>query len=163
MVVRPQDLILAYKAKRAGANYSLRIVLEARRSGIPVSLGFALVEQESAFRNVFGHDAGSILKGQTVTLDRVRRLLAHIRAGGVSNGVGPTQLTYPPFIREAHNLGGAHRPKNTIRVGFKVLASLIRSHGRRGGVRRYNGSGPAAEAYADSVLHKMKRWHRILA
>lgn len=162
-VPRPRDLQLARRAKKHGAKFSLRIVLEARRSeNVPVSLAFALVEQETGFRNVFGHDGGSILHGQTVTRSRVQQLLRHIAAGGASNGVGPTQLTWPPFIRRAERLGGAHNTRHTIRVGVEILDDLIEAHGRTLGIRKYNGTGRAAERYAREVLDKMDDWHRRL-
>jgi hypothetical protein len=62
MIATPRDLLLARRAKRAGAAYALRIIWEARAAGLPISLGFAIVEEESsdrvtrAGRNVYGHD-----------------------------------------------------------------------------------------------------------
>jgi hypothetical protein len=157
-----RDLWLARRARAHGARYSLRIIWEARRAGLPISLAFALVEQESAFRNVFGHDRGGMFPGQNVTRSRVRALLRHTAAGGTSNGVGLTQLTWPPLIRAAEKAGGAHTPKAQLRVAFAHLAELIRVHGRPDGIRRYNGSGPAAHAYSTSVRRKADRWHQIL-
>lgn len=48
-------------------------------------------------------------------------------------------------------------PERSIEEAAKLLRRNIDASGGdvRGGVRRYNGSGPAAEAYADDV---MKRW-----
>jgi hypothetical protein len=69
MAYSVRDLALAAKAKARGGRYCLRIILEARRAGIPISLGFALLEQESSdritpgARNVFGHDRGKPFEG----------------------------------------------------------------------------------------------------
>lgn len=151
-----RDLQLARKAKKAGAKNSLRIVREARRTKLPVSWAFALVDQESGFCNIFGHDAGSILKGQPVTRSRVRQLLAHVGAGGNSNGVGFTQLTWPPYIRLADQLGGAHVVKNQLRVGFEVLADC---GDLEANAWRYNG----ARRYQSEIKEKQRKWHRILS
>src|ERR1044072_2299001 len=103
-----QDLRYAARAKRAGAHHVLKTIQEARKARLPLSWAFALVEQESGFRNIFGHDSGSILKGRHVTKARVADLLRFTVAGGNSNGVGLTQLTWPPLIRKANAAGGGH-------------------------------------------------------
>lgn len=163
------DLRLAAKAKKHGANYSLRIILEARRVDIPVSLGFALVEQESSFRNVYGSDprpngGTADLMGKPVTklnytAYRGRR---GSRGQGGMQGVGPCQLTWWEFQDFADKLGGCWVPKHNIRVGFDVLASLIQQRGMRKGIARYNGDGPAADNYATGVLSKQAKWHERL-
>jgi hypothetical protein len=162
----PRDLVLAHRAKTAGANYSLRIILEARRAKLPLSLAFALVEQESHFMNVFGCDHGSILCHEDVTHDRVLQLVHHvINLHGVSNGVGLTQLTWIGFITAAERLGGAHRPKNQLRVGFELLAQLIDAHGTHGGLAAYNAGDPHSAKgirYAREVLARQARWHDVL-
>lgn len=162
-----RDLQLAWRARRAGAKYSLRIILEARRTGIPLSLAFALVETESGFRNIFGADRGSILKHEKVTKKKVDRLLRFVAAGGPSNGVGLTQLTYPPFIKQANAAGGAHLPKYQLRVGFGALRDKIARHGGRvrPALAMYNAGradSPVGLSYADKVVAKQRRWHQVL-
>lgn len=166
---RPRDFVLARRAKKAGAaNYALRTVLESRRSThVPASLGLALIQQESSFRNVFGHDAGGPFPGQAVTAAKVRALLRHIANGGISNGVGPGQLTYPPFIKEAQRDGGAHKPAVNIATAIEILDDNIRAEGgnERRGLARYNaGSGGSAQGlrYAAEVLKHKDHFHRAL-
>lgn len=157
-----RDLALAVKAKRHGANYSLRIVREARRAGIPISLGFALIEQESNFANVFGHDPtiysgyGKVTKG---------KYLAYKRARGKTRmqGVGPAQLTWWEFQDAADKLGGCWKPACNIRFAFRHLAALIGEKGGAGGIAAYNGSGPAAQRYAVQVRAKQRKWYNRLA
>jgi hypothetical protein len=43
-----------------------------------------------------------------VTRDRVQALIAHVEGGGISNGVGLTQLTSIDLIQQAEAEGGAH-------------------------------------------------------
>lgn len=164
-----RDLILAHRARKAGANYSLRIIKEARRAGLePLSLAFAVVDQESTFRNVFGADHGSdpALHEKPVTEARVKQLLAGL-GRYKPNGVGLPQLTFPPFVRQADAMpGGAALPANQLRVAFPQLAALVHQHGVRGGLSAYNAGDPhsaAGRVYAAKVLAKQMRWHHALA
>lgn len=161
-----RDLLLARRAKRHGANYSLRIVREARRAGIPISLGFALVEKESGFRNVFGHDPTTSIpnswKGSEVTKAKYLGYKAKRSSRGFQ-GVGPVQLTWGGYQDQADRLGGCWIPKHNIRVGFQALGDLVKKYGLRDGCRRYNGAGPAAQAYAADLLKRKNRWHKFLS
>jgi hypothetical protein len=154
--VRLQDWKYVRRARRAGANHAIRIIEEARAADLPLSWAFALVQQESGFRNVFGYDRGSILHGQKVTKDRVTRLLRWIDQGGVSNGVGLTQLTWPAYIRSAQRKGGAHKPRIQLRVGFTVFKGVAGPG--FDDAWRYNG----ARAYQAQIEAKQRRWHDLL-
>lgn len=155
--------VLAHRARRHGAHHAWKIVVEARRARIHVNDAFALVEQESNFRNIFGHDPGGPFPGLKVTRDRVDALLRHVDNGGTSNGVGLTQLTWPPFIRQADKmLGGAANPRNQLIVSFNTLARLQRQYGRHNGFVHYNGGGSAAEQYADVMMLRAQKWSHIL-
>lgn len=136
---------------------------EAKRAGLALPCALAMLEMETAIpqRNIFGCDqgAGRTFCHQRVTRKKVRALLA----SGLANGVGWTQLTYRPFVIEAERLGGAHRPRNQMRVGFAVLADNIRRLGVQAGFAAYNGSGPAADAYGRDAVAKAARWSSILS
>ena len=123
-----------------------------------------MLEKETGFRNVFGHDAvrnpiksppGGLL---AVTEDNYRQYLAHRRQGLGNQGVGPMQLTSPSLQDRADQLGGCWQPGPNIRVGLEFLAGNIRRLGLRAGVVAYNGSGPAAQRYGDDVLAAARRW-----
>lgn len=164
-----RDILLAHRAKKAGAKGSLRIILEARRAGLPISLGFGLVDHETGgcFCNIFGCDHGAILCHKAVTKARVAELLASVAKGGVSNGVGLTQLTYPPFIKRADAMpGGASKTTNQLRVGFADLAHLVHDHGERDGLAIYNAGradSSAGRRYARTVLARAAHYHAALA
>jgi hypothetical protein len=161
----PKKGTVEWQRQRAiahGAAFALTIIREARRAGIPVSLAFALVEQESAFKNVFGHDPTIFVGAGTVTKAKVESYLKQ-RGHTRMQGVGTTQLTWWEFQDEAQKLGGLWKPEIQMRVAFAHLARQMKDFGRRDGIRRYNGSGPAAEAYATSVLKRMDKWHDILS
>lgn len=138
---------------------------EAKRAGLELALARALVEQESGNRNIFGCDWGP--QGdrppychQAVTRARVQALLR----AGKANGVGLTQLTSFGYVQAAERLGGAHLPRNQLRVGFQVLAGFIRRHGLRTGIGAYNGGeGNPQFGYADEVLAKRAVWKQRLS
>lgn len=161
-----RDVELAQKAKAHGARYSLRIVREARRAKLPISLGFALVEQESGFSNVFGHDPTIFCGHGQVTEKKYRAYLAKRgrRGEGGMQGVGPCQLTFWTKQDRADKLGGCWRPQFNMRVAFEDLASLIREHGEFKALGIYNaGAGGFAKGlghdYARSVQRRQAKWH----
>lgn len=159
-----QDLIYAARARAAGARYQLRIVREARAEGVQLSLAFALVEQESGFQNVFGHDPTIFAGAGKVT--KAKYLQYKLRRGpqgrGGMQGVGPCQLTWWETQDAADREGGCWNPTANIRIGLRALAASIRDHGQHAGIARYNGTGAAAERYAEEVEAKQAKWHRIL-
>jgi hypothetical protein len=164
--VAHDDGTVATAIRAAGGRWEDAIVREARRSGVPVSLVCAVIEQESGFRNVFGHDRvpnpvksppGGLLE---VTEGRYRDYLRHRKLGHGNQGVGPMQLTWPGFQDRADDLGGCWRPEANIRVGAGVLADNVRKLGHERGVQKYNGA--PGNAYATSVLKLERTWRARL-
>jgi len=158
------DELLAAALRKAGARYETEIVREAKRSGLQVSLICAVLEVETGFRNVFGHDAvrnpiksppGGLLE---VTADLYSKYLGFRRQGLGNQGVGPMQLTSPWLQDRADALGGCWNVAANIRAGVEFLAGNIRRLGLHQGVAAYNGS----TAYADQVLPLEKRWRAKL-
>jgi hypothetical protein len=167
-VADARDRQLAHKLRAQGVSNSLRIVLECRHRHqhvLPVSLGLALQEQESGGANIFGADIGGLFPHQPVTKERVLQLVDHVRAGGVSNGVGPFQLTFIGFLDEANRDGGAWEPAVNIATGLGIIADHIRQHGVRGGLAAYNAGTPTAAKglkYADHVMLELQpRFHAM--
>jgi hypothetical protein len=149
--------------KGANGAFAPAIVAEAKRERLPLALALALVDQESSFRNIFGCDLGPRNTvpwcHQEVTKERVGELIRHVKAGGVSNGVGLTQLTSIGFIQQAQAEGGAHKPEAQLRVGFRLLHDLIERHGERVGIGAYNGGeGNPQLDYADDVIELKAKW-----
>jgi hypothetical protein len=160
-----QDREYVRRARANGAQYAYRIILEARRAGIPLSWAFALVEQESGFKNIFGGDWGNLPNDYAppfyrvpVTKERVAALLRH----GKPNGIGLTQLTDFSYVRRAERTKasrsyGAHLPANQIRVGMEVLKE--KTGGHMDEAWRYNG----AFSYQREIQAKQRRWHNLLS
>jgi hypothetical protein len=129
---------------------------------LPLNVACALLDQESrGGLNIWGHDAvndgGIYTKGSPVTRDAYVRYKA-MRGVLGAQGVGPTQLTYHGYQDQADALGGCFDWRCNIRVGFAALASLVHDYGQADGIRRYNGSGAAANVYRDQVLARASAW-----
>jgi soluble lytic murein transglycosylase-like protein len=161
-----RDLQLARIANAHGAQYSLRIITEARKNNVPVSLAFALVQQESGFRNVFGHDPTHSIpdrwKGTVVTAQKYKHYKEHRSSGGMQ-GVGPCQLTWYEYQDEADRLGGCWKPRYNIAVAMDHLGNMLQSYQQHEAIKRYNGAGDAAERYAKQVEARMHTFHRIFS
>lgn len=106
-----------------------------------------LFEETSGGYNEWGHDPGGAVQGGTVTKASYRhyeRLLAE--GAGTVQGCGPCQLTSRGLQLEADKLGGCWNPYFNMVVGFRFHQSLGSTAWSR--FYHYNGSGPAAAAYA---------------
>jgi hypothetical protein len=145
--------------------YGRKIIREARRAGVQLPLALALIEQESGFRNVYGHDPvkNRAPKGGRVTKVNYRGVyLPDRKAGRGMQGVGPAQLTWFALQDEADRRGGCWKPGPNMGVAFDHLQKLVHAHGERDGLRRYNGSGNKADTYASQVLDRRARWAKRL-
>lgn len=156
-----------------GLKFPRTTVEEARRVGLPLSYALAILQKESSGSdtdgtakfglNLFGHDpVRNPVRGGNVTRTRYQEYLRHRRAGAGMQGVGPCQLTWWELQDAADRAGGCWHPRYNMRIGFAQAKDLIRRYGKQDGVRRYNGSGPAAEAYARDWQAKQQHWHQVL-
>jgi hypothetical protein len=135
---------------------------------IELALAAAMLEKESNGRNVWGHDPGSTggvyVKGAQVTKSAYLAYRALVQAGKIPRqGVGPAQCTSAGYQNTADQLGGCWDPVANMRSGFRGLGALVRSYGVQQGARRYNGSGPAAEAYGRAFVARYQVWKSRLA
>jgi hypothetical protein len=145
------------------------VVEIAQAAKLDVACAAVLLAKESGGgANVWGRDpvptGGAYTPGGPVTQDNYRAYRDAVLSGKAGrNGVGPTQLTYGPLQARADDLGGCWDWRVNCRVGFEHLAGLIRANGVRDGFRRFNGSGSAAERYADDAMAKLAVWQRRIA
>jgi peptidoglycan hydrolase-like protein with peptidoglycan-binding domain len=142
------------------------VIRIAAAADLELAAAATLLQMESAGgKNIWGHDAvdtgGAYVKGSAVTREAYTAYLA-IRGRLGAQGVGPCQLTWGGFQDRADRLGGCWRWDVNCRVGFEVLADLIRRHGTQVGFQRYNGSGPAAVAYGQKALRLYDGWRAKL-
>jgi peptidoglycan hydrolase-like protein with peptidoglycan-binding domain len=142
---------------------------EAARAGLRLEFAAALLEKESfGGQNVFGHDRdgsgkyifpardGTVKVTKELYLEYKRRRVAS--GNKAMQGVGPCQLTWFSFQDDADKEGGCWKPQINMRIGFRRLATLMRTHGDAVGARMYNGSGDAAEAYSVDLRKKAATW-----
>lgn len=164
MITYARALKIAWIAYRHGVKYryARNIALAARKHRVSPALAFALVEQESDFKHIFGCDKGSIMCNWGVTKARYRRLQDHVRRGGTSNGVGHTQITYPGYILASP---GLWKPRANVYFGLGLLSALIRQrNGIRWALAAYNGGTTRPYyPYADQVIERRHKWARRFA
>lgn len=158
------------KATRASTKHRLKkrgivnpwyTAYEARRAGLPLAIACALLDQESGGGyNVFGHDPVKPpqIKGGWVTKERYTHYKVLRKQGYGMQGVGPVQLTWWEFQDLADKYGGCWKVQFNMRVGFEHAAAMIKQYGERNGLKRYNGTGPAAERYAVQVMGRVAIW-----
>lgn len=160
----------AIKAARKARSFGVEsytaavIAYSAAILRVDQALAFALVEQESGFRHIFGCDSGPANKPpychQEVTRERFDKLREYAISTKRSNGVGLTQITYWTYLRDHP---GIWRKLANVKLGLKLIRDAVANHGKREGLARYNGGPTPPESsygYADSVLSLEKKWRR---
>lgn len=147
--------------KRHGVRKPRLVINEVRRAHLALPDALAMLEQETGIpqHNIFGGDCSAppCHYHENVTKAKVQDLLN----SSYSNGIGWTQITYKPLI-PADLRSKVHMPKYQCRIGFELLASLIRQYGVQGGHQHFNGSGPAAEEYGRNAIKLRTKWQHIL-
>src|SRR4051812_18958608 len=132
---------IAALIRKFGGRYEDHIIAASARTGVSVSLLCAVLEQETHFTNVFGHDkVDNPIKSppgsnRPVTEELYKQYKKHRDRGLGCQGVGPMQLTDRGLQDAADKLGGCWRVGPNIQVGADHLRNNIRIHGSvRGGL-----------------------------
>ncbi len=160
----PADVLTAHGILRAP-----EVVELAAATGLDLAAAATLLAKESGGgRNVWGHDAvptgGCYTPGEVVTRADYLAYRAAVLVGRAGRqGIGPCQLTNGDLQNQADKIGGCWDWRANCRVGFAHLAFLTRRYGVREGFARYNGSGPAADRYADDAMTRLAQWRAWLA
>lgn len=160
----PADILAAGGIVRAP-----EVVELAAAAGLDLAAAAVVLLKESGGgNNVWGHDGVAVApntyaKGAVVTKPAYLAYRAAVLGGRAGRqGVGPMQLTWGGYQSQADALAGCWDWTSNITVGFAALAAHIRNAGLRNGFRDYNGSGPAAEAYADDAMARYLVWRTRL-
>ena len=116
-VARAVDIISG-----AGVENAAAIVVASNDTGLPLGVAMGMIMKETGGANIYGHDAGGACSGWgQVTEDNFRgSFLPVVLAGGTSNGVGPTQITYPGYFRQNPGYPWWDPYANCV-VGFNLL------------------------------------------
>lgn len=163
--------IASTRLQNAGVAYDV-----AREVGIPYVVACALLEKESGGRNVWGSDAGGVNAGSSLPITQTTFLEFYrkVTNGGISNGVGPCQITYAGGKRDNGTRDGGFfrimlerglKPwliADNMRFGFELIKGYHADRGtwlEAGAV--YNGGpnpSPAAMAYGRDFSAKVAQW-----
>lgn len=167
------------------------IVQAATATGIPLAIAAAMIQKESGGKNVYGHDGsaetgpgvfstkyGPVVIGGTtyaqgsdipVTQGNFAEFLRRVTAGEKSNGVGPAQLTYAGYFKQAPDYPFWDALAN-IRFGLTILADYLDddfsdSSISSAGVHYNGGTSPGSKAlaYGADLLAQTKIWRARLA
>lgn len=143
----------------------------AAHVGFTLAACCAMVEKESGGRMVWGADPWNAaayprglalpasLSETPVTEANYAAYRDRRNAGLQPQGCGITQLTSPSLQIQAERAGGCWVPFYNCVVGFHFLRGLFVAHqSPLAGFTAYNGSGPAAAAYAAQAVALMKGW-----
>lgn len=143
------------------------IVQAAGQADVPIWIAAALIEKESGGRNVYGNDRGGVYwtgdrarpDPNIVTPQNYARFEERVLAGETSNGVGPAQITWPGFIRDAKDRGiRLWDPLDNIRYGLTLIAGylggLTTAEAVEAAGLRYNG----APEYGADLATRAQQW-----
>lgn len=139
------------------------IVAASARAGVPLWVAAAMIRQESTGRNVFGNDVGGVFSTPNapdieVTPARYAEFYARAiqpkidansnSAGETSNGVGPAQITFWGYHRDAKAEGlDLTDPEDSIFYGLRILKGYLKGDYTEASVKisatRYN-AGPSS-------------------
>lgn len=159
------------RAIRHGVNKDYAVmclVVSTMFKGITYADILSLIEGESGFRNIYGHDpVRNPIKSPpgghlNVTHSNYVQYLHYRKQGLGMQGVGPGQLTYYATQDHADSLGGCHVRYVNIRVAAETLAANIRAHGYVLGWQSYNGTGAAARTYSHDRRIRAAQWAKMI-
>lgn len=162
------------------------LVAAAKRASTPLYLAAALIRQESSGKNIYGNDWGGIYGTDANTpasyekwvteanyktfLSLLLREDGTLRPNVTSNGVGPAQITYWAFHRDARAEGlNLADPEDNMFFGLRLFAEALGGDYSETSVKRaatqYNtGSGVGApNAYGLAVWDWAVRYKAALA
>lgn len=165
-----EEAQLVARLERAGVKAPFRVILAADRASDAVdvpedefrAMALVILRKETGIpqRAVFGCDHGPQggtvpYCGDLVTSARGRELLRalHSDVWANMNGVHWTQTTWYEKVYRVEKLSAdLTDPEAHMKVCFGDLAILRDAYGVAEAFRRYNGAGPAAEAYKAAAM-----------
>lgn len=136
-------------------------------TGVPLHIAAAMIEKESNGLNVYGNDYGGVYSTadparpspNAVTRENYAIFEKRVFAGETSNGVGPAQITWPGFIRDARDRGiSLWEPLPNMIYGLTLLRDYLAGDYSDESIinagTRYNG----ARVYGVDLAAKAGAW-----
>ena len=152
-----------------GFSNAQAIVQAAHDTGLPLGIAAALMAKESMGANVYGHDAGGAMSGagEVTQQNFTQQFLPAILSGAISNGVGPSQITYPGYFVQNQNLAWWD-PYTNMCFGFKLMAGYLNGDYSDASLiaagSTYNsGTATGAPWYGQSFDQLAVNWTNLLA
>lgn len=139
-------------------------VYSAYYTGLDLSVACATTQLESNGQHIYGNDPGTEwmqgLDGKPVTKDNYLTFVKPgVYGGKTLNGIGVKQLTSLGLVQAADARGGAWNVQHNCAEGDRFFLELLRQTGSLWqAFMSYNGSGPAAVAYADHAVSVVAQW-----
>ena len=161
------------------------IVQAASATGVPLAIAAAMIQKETGGKNIYGHDAGGVYstltgpvvvggivyeKGADIPVTSLNfvEFLRLVTAGAKSNGVGPAQITYSGYFKQAPDYPFWDALAN-IRFGLTILADYLDDDFSDSSISsagaHYNGGttpNATALAYGADLLTKTNAWRARL-
>lgn len=152
-----------------GVDNATAIVAASNRSGLPLGVAVGMIMKETGGANIYGHDAGGACRGWgEVTRENFEgSFLPAVLGGATSNGVGPTQITYPGHFRQHPDYPWWDPYWNCL-YGFDLLKQYCGgdySHGslvRAGSIYNSGTATGSAATYGASFAALAESWTGIL-
>ena len=153
------------------------IVQAATATGIPLAILAAMVQKESGGQNIYGRDGKDTASPGVyandyplqVTKENFTEFRAAVLAGQKSNGVGPSQITYPGYWKQYPDYPFWDVLAN-LKFGATLLMDLLDGDYSDASISsagaHYNGGtnpGSKALAYGADLLAQTKIWRARLA
>ena len=153
------------------------IVQAATATGIPLAILAAMVQKESGGQNIYGRDGKDTASPGVyandyplqVTKENFTEFRAAVLAGQKSNGVGPSQITYPGYWKQYPDYPFWDVLAN-LKFGATLLMDLLDGDTSDASISsagaHYNGGtnpGEKAVAYGADLLTKTNTWRAKLA
>lgn len=163
----PRAISAAAVLRQHGLVLVDELIVAAQAERAEIAVAATLMAGESNARNIWGHDkvdtGGAYVKGGPVTRENYLAYRGLMRLGRIKRqGCGPAQCTSAYYQDLADELGGCWEPVPNMRAGLRGLQQLVARYGVQGGARRYNGSGPQAEAYGRNFVARYRTWSNRL-
>lgn len=137
----------------------------AEETGLPFYIMCALLEKETGGDNIYGHDQGGALSGFPGEVNKgnfeVFRWM--IDNGRTSNGVGPMQITWPPFFDQMDEQGlDPTDVRDNMLFGAIVFKGYYDTHRKtlpvREAIRKAGVNYNDSAEYGDSLVEISDDW-----
>ena len=167
----PAEILAAGGLTNAGL-----IVQAATATGIPLAILAAMVQKESGGQNIYGRDGKDTASPGVyandyplqVTKENFTEFRAAVLAGQKSNGVGPSQITYPGYWKQYPDYPFWDVLAN-LKFGATLLMDLLDGDTSDASISsagaHYNGGtspNEKAVAYGADLLTKTNAWRASL-